>query len=68
MLVTFVDARVPNMVGVAFAQPQGVTNRVGLRLRIIRGRHRRGPTRFVAQRPRAGTVVAFGTTIVVISG
>ncbi len=68
VLVTFVDVRVPKMIGLAFPQPQGVTDRLGLRLRIVRGRRGRGPVRFVAQRPRAGTVVAFGTTVVVTRG
>ncbi len=70
VLVTFVDVRVPDLLGPVFPQLQGVTNRLGLRLRV----HRRqgagdAPTAVVTESPRPGTVLPFETAVrITISG
>jgi hypothetical protein len=67
--VRFVDVHVPNMLGPTEPEMQGVTNMLGLRLRVIRRRIRGdGETRVIAQRPRPGTVVGFGTTVTIVVG
>jgi PASTA domain len=68
VLVRFVDVRVPDMLGPTAMEMRGVTNRLGLRLRTIPRRVAGPPTRVVAQHPRPGSVVAFGTTVTIVIG
>jgi hypothetical protein len=67
VLVTFVNVRVPDMLGPVFPQLQGVTNRLGLRLHVAeRDAPGSAPTAVVRQWPRPGTIVPFGTTVRIV--
>jgi hypothetical protein len=65
--VNFINVRVPNLLGPVEPHPHGVTNRLGLHLRVIKAT---GPTftRVVRQHPRPASVVPFGTMVTVVYG
>jgi hypothetical protein len=63
--VVYTGVRAPDMLGPAFPEMQGVTNRIGLRL-AIRYVARNAEARVIRQEPRPGTVVAFGTTVRIV--